>query len=121
MKKIYKTYIIQTRKNNKCVILGLDENYKAFKVMECKSEVEAEKIRSAFQRKSSIYYDLNIQISNVITNYKARTNRADIIALDFDDIVDMVLKEFQTNLMRKRILVSNIINESDSSSLAIKQ
>lgn len=114
MKKIYKTYIIQKRKNNKCAILGLDENYKAYKIMESDSEDKAEKIRLALQKKSSIYYELNTQINNVITNYKARMNKADIIALEFDNIIDNVLKEFQANLIRKRVLVSNITNEIGS-------
>ena len=121
MKKIYKTYIVQKRKNNKCIILGLNDDYKAFKIMECDSEEKAEKFRTAFQRKSVIYYELNNAISSAITNYKARTNRADIISLEFDDIVNNVLKECQLNMARKKILVSNIINVTDSSSVSIKQ
>lgn len=121
MKKIYKTYVIQKRKNNKCVIFGMDEKYKAFKVLECESEEKAEMLQKSFQRKATIYYELHNQISNVVSNYRARVNSADIIALDFDSIVDKILKEYQANLIRKRILVSNITNETNNlSSLSAK-
>lgn len=116
MKKIYKNYSVQKRKNNKWHILGIDEDYKTAKVEECASEDEANSKRIAYQKKSTIYYDIYTVISNSVTNYKARINKADIIAVDFNDLVEKVLAEYKLNLIRKNVLVSNIINKSIASS-----
>ena len=118
MKKIYRQYSVQKRKNNKWHILGIDEEYKSCKVEECLSEDEANTKRSVYQKKSSIYYDLNTNINNTVNNYKARLNKADLVLTDFDELLESVLQEFRQNLIRKRVLVSNIINTSISSSRA---
>lgn len=112
MKKIYKQYTVQKRKNGKHFILGIDEEYKAVKVEECSSEDEANNKRTVYQKRSKIYYDVHFAISNTITNYKAKLNKADIITTEFNNILELVLNEYKQNLIRKRVLVSNIINKS---------
>lgn len=116
MKKIYKQYITQNRKNGKCLILGMDENYNAVKVEECISEQEANRKRQIFQKKSTIYYDMYNVLSQSINNFRARINSADQIVINFDDMLEKVLSEYKENTIRKRILISNIINESTESS-----
>ena len=112
MKKIYQQYTVQKRKNGKHFILGIDEEYKAVKVEECSSEEEANNKRFSYQKRSKLYYEMHSAISNTITNYKARLNKADIIAAEFDKVLELVLNEYKQNLIRKRVLVSNIINKS---------
>jgi hypothetical protein len=68
-----------------------------------------------------VYYDIYDVISNTLNNYKARVNKADLIITDFNDIVEKVLNEYKANLIRKRVLTSNIINKSTKSSAPVSE